>query len=213
MKGFSIKSLVKSSIPLLLSALCFCILAAAGLVLLPEQASAQSLVRLFSTPAERAELERRRLRASRPDLLPDLPQAPVQVIELPITLDEEPEEIVYSLGGTVLRGDGSYTVWINNVALQRDSLPDNIELLSPFSQGQVRIRNPTTGASYDVKPGQVLNLTTGQLLESYQVLPPTPSSAGAAVEDNAQVPANVIDLSVDPAQLVQDAENLREPSQ
>ena len=50
-----------------------------------------------------------------------------------------------------------------------------MELLAPYSQGRLRIRNLQTGESFDVLPGQVLNLTTGQLLESYQVSPPTES--------------------------------------
>lgn len=148
--------------------------------------SAQSIIRLFSTPAERAELERQRLRASRPDLIEEVPDLPLQIIELPISLeDEEVVEIVYHLGGTMTLQDGRHTVWINDVAIYEDDLPDNIELLEPYSQGRLRISNEESGQSYTVKPGQVLNLTTGELVESYEYVPPAPVIEAAEEAENA----------------------------
>jgi len=217
MKGINKKLFINpSAVVALLTVLCNGVFVAA-ITLQSEQLSAQSLGRLFSTPAERAELERRRLRTTRPELVPDEPQFPVPVVELPISFEEEPD-IIYALGGTVLHGNGSYTVWINNLAVHQQDLPDNIELLSPFSQGQIRIRNQQSGESFDVKPGQVLNLTTGELLESYQVLPPSVDESMAedltdSTVGGRQNTDNVIDLSVDPAQLLEEAESLGEPGQ
>jgi len=149
----------------------------------PMQLSGQSVQRLFSTPALRAELDRLRIQV-----------ASGIVIEQPITEDsffepvvnDDPEveeaELVYILGGSMRKSDGSYTVWINDVAYDQSNLPSNMELLSPFSQGKLRISDSTS--SFDVKPGQVLNLTTGQLFESYQYQ----SVLAATIAEAARLP-------------------------
>ena len=131
----------------------------------PVQLSAQSLLRIFSTPAIRAELDRLRLQVASGVVIEEAVEE--SFIDMPVfTVDEE--EIVYALGGSMRKADGSYTVWVNDVAYDQSNLPRDMELLSPFSQGQLRISDSGSAANYDVKPGQVLNLTTGQLYESYQ---------------------------------------------
>ena len=78
------------------------------------------------------------------------------------------------------RSDGMYTVWINGVPIEQENLPDNMELLQPFEQGRLRISHLENGANYEIKPGQVLNLTTGELFESYDFEEPIPATADAA---------------------------------
>lgn len=133
--------------------------------IVPAQLSAQSLQRIFSTPAIRAELDRLRFQVATGVIIEEPEEE--SFIDIPIFTDDE-EEIVYALGGSMRKADGSYTIWVNDVAYDQSNLPGNMELLSPFSQGQLRIRDTGSAANYDVKPGQVLNLTTGQLYESYQ---------------------------------------------
>lgn len=129
------------------------------------------LERLFTTPALRAELDRRRLRSLQPDSMRTEPVAPAPV-QIPVVPDDAPEpDTIYQFGGSMRRSDGSYTVWINDAAYAGNDLPDNMELVQPYSQGQVRVRDPDTGAQYLVKPGQVLNLSTGELMESYEYRP------------------------------------------
>ena len=130
-------------------------------------AQAQTVVRLFSTPAERAELERQRMLLYRPDLLQVAPE-PEAVAELPVALEPERPDVIYRLGGSMQRSDGLYTIWLNGNPINQEDLPDNMELLQPFSQGRLRIRNPANGVIFEIKPGQVLNFTTGELYESYQ---------------------------------------------
>ena len=132
----------------------------------PVQLSAQSLQRIFSTPAMRAELDRLRFQVASGVVI----EEPVEesIIDIPVFTDDDEEELIYALGGSMRKADGSYTVWVNDVAYDQNNLPGNMELLSPFSQGQLRIRDTGSAVNYDVKPGQVLNLTTGQLYESYQ---------------------------------------------
>lgn len=145
--------------------LVFTALAAA---VLPPAALAQSVVKLFSTPAERAELERRRLMLVRPESVQVQVAQPVELVELP-TVAEEQVDVIISLGGSMLRADGTYTIWVNGNPVNQEDLPDYMELLTPFSQGRMRIRNELNGSDYEVKPGQVLNLTSGQLLEAYEI--------------------------------------------
>jgi len=132
----------------------------------PTQLSAQSLQRIFSTPAMRAELDRLRFQIATGVVIEDPMEE--SFIDIPVFTEDDEEEIVYALGGSMRKADGSYTVWVNDIAYDLSSLPGNMELLSPFNRGQLRIRDSDSAANYDVKPGQVLNLTTGQLYESYQ---------------------------------------------
>lgn len=163
------------------------------LVLLPISAESQSVFRLFSTPAERAELERRRQEMFRPGQAPTLPEpAEEPLFDLPLVEEAEPEDIIYRLGGTMLRSDGNYTVWINDLPINQENLPENIELLEPFSQGRLRIVSPDSGRSFEVKPGQVLNLTTGELFESYDFVEPPP---------RAEADGSVTEPEVDPDSL------------
>ena len=159
------------------------VLTAFAVAVLPSSVVAQSVVKLFSTPAERAELERRRLMLANPESLQAQVAEPVEVFELP-SVEEEKVDVIIALGGSMLRGDGTYTIWINGKPVNQGALPDFMELLTPFSQGRLRIRNEQSGEDYEVKPGQVLNLTSGQLLESYEIAqmelaitPPAPEAA------------------------------------
>lgn len=140
-------------------------LVAVACTIVPAQLSAQSLQRIFLTPAIRAELDRLRFQVA--SGVPIETPAEKPFIDISRFTDSE-EEVVYALGGSMRKADGSYTVWVNDVAYNQGNLPGNMELLSPFSQGKLRIRDSASGANYDIKPGQVLNLTTGQLYESYQ---------------------------------------------
>jgi len=66
------------------------------------------------------------------------------LIAMLVFTDDETEAI-YALGGSMPKEDGSYTVWLNDVAYDQGSLPENMEMLSPFSQGLVRIRDSRSG--------------------------------------------------------------------
>jgi hypothetical protein len=158
------------------------------LALQPISAESQSVFRLFTTPAERAELERRRQELFRPGQVSILPEpAEDPLFNLPVVEEDEPEDIIYRLGGTMLRSDGSYTVWINGLPINQENLPENFELLEPFTQGRLRIISPDNGRSFEVKPGQVLNLTTGELFESYDFVEPPPRAEadGSVTEPEA----------------------------
>ena len=184
------------------------LLATISLTLLPQAGSAQSVIKLFSTPAERAELERRRLLLARPESVPVEIVRPVEIVELP-TLVEEQADVIITLGGSMLRGDGTYTIWINGNPVNQEDLPDYMELLTPFSQGRLRISNQESGRSYEVKPGQVLNLTTGELMESYEVT----QMASLPVTEPANAPGPETDEPMTDALLDAAADTATDPSQ
>jgi hypothetical protein len=153
--------------------------------LIPQQVNAQSIFRLFSTPAERAALERERQRLLRPGTVEPAPAAPVVEMPAPVQSTEEREEVIYRLGGTVVRNDGRYTVWLNGTPVDQEDLPAHMELLSPYAQGTLLISNPENGARYELKPGQVLNLTTGTLFESYEFQEPLLQTVRSVTETEA----------------------------
>lgn len=144
--------------------------------------------RLFTTANLRAELDRRRIRSLQPQ--PAAEEVVAPVVAVPEQFDETQPvaDVIYEIGGSMRRNDGSYTIWVNSKAVGQEELPPNIELLSPYSKGYVRIRDPESGTSYTVKPGQVLNLTSGQLMESYQY---------RALSAASRVPPAVIQTPVD----------------
>lgn len=146
--------------------------------MLPVQA--QELGRLFLTPEQRVHLEQLRIRSNQPQ--PVVEEEPEPELPAPV-IDLEPEEVLFSHGGSMRRGDGSYTIWLNGVAYSESSLPANVSLILPYDQGQLRVTDPDSGRSYRLKPGQVLNLSTGNLREAYQ---PGTSTGGTAADDDSQ---------------------------
>ena len=140
-------------------------------MLLSGDVKAQSVQRLFSSPTLREQLDRIRQRGDLTANDEEILSVDVPVFEDIFREEAPPPDIIYTLAGAVKQRDGQYTVWINGQPIHQDDLPDNMELLSPFDQGKLRISNPLTGEVFQVKPGQVLNLSTGTVLESYQVRP------------------------------------------
>lgn len=148
---------------------------------------AQEVQRLFSTPLQRAQLDRLRTMANDPASI----DVPIGLpIEIPFLAEPEIiEDTIYALGGTMRRSDGSFTVWLNGAAVDQNELPEFMELLLPYSQGQVQIFNEETGQLHRVKPGQVLNYTSGELLESYQLVPePVELVISSAVTESNAAP-------------------------
>ena len=140
-------------------------------MLLAGDVSAQSVQRLFSSPTLREQLDRIRQRGGLSANDEEILSVDVPIFEDIFREEAPPPDVIYTLAGAVKQRDGQYTVWINGQPIHQDELPDNMELLSPFDQGKLRISNPLTGDVFQLKPGQVLNLSTGTLLESYQVRP------------------------------------------
>lgn len=125
-------------------------------------ATAQTGPRLFTTPELRTELERRRYGY----VSPEPESAAIELFSELLAADES-EEIVYSLEGVLLQDDGQSIVWLNGKAVAESQLPGNIQVARPYSKGQLKIVSASK-QEYQLMPGQVLNLSTGTLYESYQ---------------------------------------------
>jgi hypothetical protein len=129
---------------------------------------------MFFTPAERAaldELRRRPVSVAAPESKP-LPPAPEYV-----TLD-----------GVVRRSDGTTTVWLNNRLLEGKRTAEGLEVTEPKrtrGTGRITVRVPQVGRSVDMRVGQQLEVTSGEIKERYQL---TPTAAEPAPEAAAPVP-------------------------
>ncbi|HEY8119651.1 MAG TPA: hypothetical protein VIE91_10470 [Methylophilaceae bacterium] len=129
------------------------------LMLPPSAFAADTLGRLFTTPAERASLDaQRQLR---------------KVQELDAATKEEetaapiavPADI--SVQGYVKRSDGKKgTVWVNRMPLQEDTNTTNIEVGKlKGDSNQVQLRVPGTGKNLKLKAGQTYSPDTDSISE------------------------------------------------
>lgn len=126
----------------------------------PTAAGADTLGRLFFTPQDRVYLEQ--LRWAPPDSLPLIPEQQEEKVTTP---DSKPA--VISLGGTMKRSNGTQFVWLNGVSYNRTDLPANVQVSQPFISGQVELREEEKGTFYLLRPGQTLDIDSGQVSESY----------------------------------------------
>ncbi len=124
---------------------------------------AQSGVRLFLTPEIRLELERLRLGIG--ETVPEPKPTIVETITDFVNQEPEPD-VIYALGGSMLKSDGSSTVWLNGVAVDERSLPAGVRIEKPAAMGRLIVT--ANKEEFVIKPGQVLNATTGVIYEAYQ---------------------------------------------
>lgn len=153
-------------------------LSIATLLVFSECAMAQGFGKVFSTPAERQYLDRERQRIfselteqERQELLEVPPPVPVEVLIEPVLIH---------MGGSVRRADGDHTVWLNGVALSQSELPDNARL--EFVRGLGVLRVQGLDREYMVKPGQTLNVDTGDIREDYELSDTDLQALNAEVE-------------------------------
>lgn len=130
-----------------------------ALMLLPGvTVAADSLGRLFTTPAERASLDYLRqtkkvevLEADKPAEMEAAPAVPSSI----------------SIQGYVKRSDGKKgTVWVNQIPMQESSGTDEVQVgkLRPDSN-QVQLKLPANGKSLSLKAGQVYVPETDSISE------------------------------------------------
>lgn len=124
-------------------------------------AGEEAFGRLFFSPEDRAVLQLQRESAS---------VAAVSRVaeEVDKQEDAEPPPRVFSLGGTVTGRDGVRAVWLNGQRYTEDGLPANVQVVKPYTVGQVVFRNEETGELYRLHPGQTLDLNEGRVRELYE---------------------------------------------
>ena len=121
--------------------------------------------RLFSSSAERKKLDI--LRQNQKLIIPN----PQKSVPLEPTADVLPEPI--TLQGYVKRSDGSTTLWVNNKAVQENSIQDDVEIGRLSKQknsakngsDSLSVRVSSTGKNVRLKAGQVYEPETDRIVE------------------------------------------------
>lgn len=124
--------------------------------------AADSFGRLFTSPPERANLDRLRQTAKAATLNQPLETS---TDAAPAAAPATPQPI--TMQGYVKRSDGKKgTVWVNNKPLQEGAASDAIEVGRLARNGnQVELTMPTTGKRIKLKAGQVYLLDSGKIKE------------------------------------------------
>jgi hypothetical protein len=136
------------------------------LALTPSLASAQSssMGLLFTSPEEREYLD-----YLREDFLERTASQgfDIQTEEIPqIEAEEIEQNVEFHLDAIITNQDGSHTIWLNGSAVREFDLPDQVDLVHRSGRDMLQISTST--ATYLLKPGQTVNLSTGDLWESFE---------------------------------------------
>ena len=126
-------------------------------------AVADSLGRLFTTPEERAQLQRLRLA---PPEKPAPPPAAAPVAEAPPAPPEVPPVTV---NGVVIRSRGESTAWVNGKnTYDGDLSADHVTVDTRDLRGtRVTVETPGHLPDVGLKPGQTYHPETGRITELY----------------------------------------------
>jgi hypothetical protein len=129
---------------------------------------AQELGRLFSTPAERTELERLRHGGK-----PAPVAAPIVAADSDAEPVREPAEQVMVINGYVTRsGSGRATTWVNSVPhASTDRLAGGVALAGGRTTSSVAV-TLRSGRQVQVRAGQTVDPVSGAVREGYAPAPP-----------------------------------------
>lgn len=151
-------------------------------LLAPNASQAQdlNLGRLFSSPEERASLNRAR------DALFDERNLQELLSEDIFPEVEEPvyeQQSVVQFGGIVRQADGSHTLWLNGVPVLESALPPNTRL--DVSDSLAVLHVSIADQDYSLKPGQTLDAEEGRVREAYEISPEQVRAINAEVAARA----------------------------
>jgi hypothetical protein len=141
-----------------------------ALWLTPTPASAaESIGRLFFTPAQRAQLDNARSQKNRATLASEQQEG-------------APAAEVITYGGMVRRSDGKSTVWINNRSLHDREATGGVAVGPVRSDGALTIQLPQSGRNVELKVGQSMEVLSGTIEEPYarRLTTPKPAAKPAA---------------------------------
>ena len=143
--------------------------------------TAQTLGRLFFTPAERAELDR-----ARANKQPAIPADARDASPAP------PASQVITYSGIVRRSDGKSILWLNNRPAEEKEALSSLPVSGRVgADGAVRFQVPQTGSTLELKVGQRAELPTGKVAEGRSEAPP--SQADVALTDDEEDFADLLD--------------------
>ena len=120
-------------------------------------AAAQSIGRLFFTPAERAQLDAARVnkRAAEPPSAAKSAEPP------------PPHTQVITYNGIVRRSDGKATLWLNSRPADEKEALSSLPVSGRVrADGGVTLQVPSTGSTIDLRVGQRAELQTGRVSEA-----------------------------------------------
>ena len=124
--------------------------------------------RLFSSPEQRAELDRLRNNPGSGEV------AEPVVAEPRLESGPEPERglpaLAVTINGVVSRGDGHRVAWVNGVeTVAGTTTIEGVRIDTDHGPGgRVRIRLPEGRMSAALKPGQTIDVVNGRVLEAYE---------------------------------------------
>lgn len=160
------------------------------LALLPLAArAADPIGRLFTTPAERQNLDYLRLTSTPPDkMLTGQADEPDEVA--PVIAPVAPPAPV-SVQGFVKRTDGKGTVWVNHQPIPEKTGKGDLEV-GKLSTGnnRVTVKLPASGRTVELKAGQTYDPLSGKIVEHPRDIPaPAASEPPAPPAGPVPVPA------------------------
>jgi len=141
------------------------LLVGAALLWAAGQAHADGLGRLFSTPEERARLDRIR---EDPEFGKSPPVAEVVSEKPPEAGPPRVPEV--TINGVVIRAGGRSTAWINGHEVAVGEVtPEGLEVRVGGRGERLQIRLPEGTSTVPLKPGQRIDVLSGVILEPYQL--------------------------------------------
>lgn len=143
------------------------VLACCALASWTQQLYAQLTGTLFTEPEEREYLDYLRQEFIRSSAAEGFDIEESQIPEIPdgqLPTESGPQE--FTFGGIMTRRDGSRSIWLNGRVFAESELPAGVSLVMSANSTSLRIANST--ATYVLRPGQTVDLTTGSILENYQ---------------------------------------------
>ncbi len=146
-------------------------------ILLPSTGMAeQAMGRLFFTPEQRARM--------------DVARQQERSIKFEVELEPEasaPPPANLTLNGVITRSDGRTIMWINNKIQGGEKA--GLDAIIPGqgkNTGQVSVATPDAKRAIQLKVGQSVDMSSGQVEEGYRRPPPAPS---ASAPSTAKPPA------------------------
>ena len=127
-----------------------------------------SIGRLFSTPEQRAELDRiRRDAEAAGEETPDTLNSP---LETQYGSEIAPRAGTVTIDGIVLRSDGHGVVWVNGVEVAAGTTtPGGVRVGAVHARDRhVRIRLPGRQMGTELEPGQTIDIVSGRVLDAYE---------------------------------------------
>lgn len=184
------------------AAIILSVVCGSGIPVFAADAADAVMGRLFSTPEQRALLDRiRREKDIRREVQPEV-ETEVETAAAPEVV-EEPEPEAPPLGdivvnGLVMRTGGPATAWVNGYPLLNGQpTGEGVVVRASPRTGRVTLSLPAGGQSISVRPGQKIQFSGSRVLEVFEELPTNEDSATSALLDGEPADSAYLPGSVD----------------